>query len=134
MNLLAIIRRRKKVWIRRLAAPMAAAWLAMAWQPCATAMDAETGHEHRCAQCPPPEIEHCDDVVRQDCSDGDRFSADLRAAKAKSADDTKLSQVFLAVTGQPHRLPVLETQRCLTHPATAPPIRSLPILFCTYLK
>ena len=134
MNLLAAIRRRKKAWIRRLVAPVAAVWLTMAWQPCVMAMGADAGHEHRCEHCPPPKIEHCDDVVRHDCSDEDRFSADLRAAKAKSADDTKLAQIALAASDRPQRLLVLKAQRCLANPATAPPARPLPILFCSYLN
>ena len=134
MNLLAAIRRRKKVWIRRLGAPIIAVWLTMAWQPCVMAMDAGMDHEHRCEHCPPPEIDHCDDFVRHECSDEDRFSADRRAAKAKSADDTKLAHVPLAVSGLAQWLPVFKVHTCLANPATAPPGRPLPILFCSFLN
>lgn len=134
MNLLAAIRRRKKAWIRRLAAPIVAVWLTMAWQPCIMAMDAGMDHEHHCEHCPPPEIDHCHDVVRHDCEDDDFFSADLRAAKAKSADDTKLAQVTLAASERPQRLLLLQDQSCLAYPATAPPAPPLPVLFCSYLN
>ena len=134
MNLLAAIRRRKKAWIRRLAAPIVAVWLTMAWQPCVMAMDTGMGHGHHCEHCPPPEIDRCHDVVRHDCRDDDRFSADLRAAKAKSADDAKHAQVALIASEWPHRLRVLKDKRCLANLATAPPARSLPVLFCTYLN
>ena len=134
MNPLAAIRRRKKVWIRRLGGPIAAVWLTMAWQPCVMAMDAEMGHEHHCEHCPPPEIDHCDDVVRHECSDEDRFSADRRAAKVNSADDSMFAPVSFAVFGVAQRLPVIKAQTCLDNPATAPPGRPLPILFCSYLN
>ena len=134
MNLLATIRRRKKVWIPRLGAPIVAAWLAMAWQPCVMAMDAEMAHEHHCEHCPPPEIDHCGDAVRHECTDDDRFSADRRAAKAKSADDAEQVPVSLIASTQPHRLLVFKAQACLTDPATAPPGRPLPVLFCSYLN
>jgi hypothetical protein len=134
MNLLAAIRRRKKAWICRLGAPIVAVWLAMAWHPCVMAMDAEMGHEHHCEHCPPPETAHCNDVVRHDCSDEDRFSADLRAAKAKSADDLKLAQVSLAASGWSHRPAVIKAQSCLAYPATAPPTPPLPVLYCSYLN
>ena len=133
MNPLAAIRRRKHAWMRPLAAPIVAVWLNMAWQPCVMAMDADMGHEHPCDHCPPPAIEHCDDVIRHDCSDEDRFNADLRAAKAKSADDTKPAQVALAASHR-HRPVVLKAQACLANPATAPPAPPLPILFCSYLN
>lgn len=134
MNLLATIRRRKKAWIPRLGAPIVAVWLAMAWQPCVMAMDAEMGHENHCEHCPPPEIEHCDDVVRHECTGEDRFSADLRATKAKSADDAKQVPVSLTVSTQPLRLQAFRAQACLANPATAPPGRSLPVLFCSWLN
>jgi hypothetical protein len=134
MNLLAAIRRRKKAWICRLGAPIVAVWLAMAWHPCVMAMDAEMAHEHHCEHCPPPEIEHCGDAVRHECSDEDRLSADLRAAKAKSADDSKHVPVSLIASTQLHRLQVFKAQACLTDPATAPPGRPLPVLFCSYLN
>ena len=134
MNVLSAIRRRKKAWIRRLAAPIVAVWLTMAWQPCVMAMDAGMDHEHRCEHCPPPEIDHCHEVVSHDCKDEDRFSADLRAAKAKSADDAKHAPVPLAAPGQPHRLLALTARVCLAHPATAPPAPPLPILFCSWLN
>ena len=133
MNALAAIRRRKQTWMRPLAAPIVAVWLSMAWQPCVMAMDAGMGHEHHCDHCPPPAIKHCDDVVRHDCSDEDRFNADLRAAKAKSADDTKPAQVALAASHR-HQLVVLKAQACLANPATAPPAPPLSILFCSYLN
>lgn len=134
MNVLADIRRRKKAWIRRLGAPIAAVWLTMAWQPCVMAMDAGMEHEHRCEHCPPPETGHCDDVVRHDCRDEDRFSADVRAAKAKSADDSKHVAVSLLAAVRPHRLEPLNARACLSDPATAPPGRPLPVLFCTWLN
>ena len=134
MNLLAAIRRRKIVWIRRLAAPIVAVWLTMAWQPCVMAMDAGMSHEHRCPHCPPTEVEHCDVAVRHECSDEDRFSADLRAAKAKSADDLKLAQVSLSASGWSHRLAVVKVQTCRAYPATAPPTPPLPVLYCSYLN
>ena len=134
MNLLAAIRRRKKVWIRRLGTPVVAVWLTMAWQPCVMALDAGMHHEHHCEHCPPPEIEHCHDVVSHDCTDEDRFSADLRAAKAKSTDDAKHAPVPLAAPGLPHRLLALKAQTCLANPATAPPATPLPILYCSYLN
>ena len=134
MNLLAAIRRRKKVWIRRLAAPVVAVWLTMAWQPCVMAMGADMSHEHRCPHCPPAEMEHCDVAVRHECSDEDRFSADLRAAKAKFADDLKLAQVSLAASDWSHRLAVLKPQTCLAYPATAPPTPPLPVLYCSWLN
>ena len=134
MNLLAAIRRRKKVWIRRLGAPVAAVWLTMAWQPCVMAMGAELGHEHHCEHCPPPEIDHCDDAVRHECTDDDRFSADRRAAKAKSADDAEQVPVSLIASAQPHRLQGFKAEACLTNPATAPPGRPLPVLFCAWLN
>ena len=134
MNLLAAIRRRKKVWIRRLAAPIAAVWLTMAWQPCVIAMDAGMHHEHHCEHCPPPEVEHCQDAVSHDCRDEDRFSADLRAAKAKSADDLKLAPVSLDASGGSHQPAALKAQMCLAYPATAPPTPPLPVLYCSYLN
>ena len=134
MNLLAAIRRRKKVWIRRLGAPIVAVWLAMAWQPCVMAMDAEMGHEHHCEHCPPPEIDHCDDAVRHECTDDDRFSADRRAAKAKSADDAEQVPISLIASTRPHRLQGFKAEACLTNPATAPPGRMLPVLFCSFLN
>ena len=134
MNPLAAIRRRKKVWIRRLAAPIIAVWLTMAWQPCVMAMDAGEHHEHHCEHCPPPETEHCHDAAGHDCRDEDRFSADLRAAKAKSADDAKHAQIFLAETGGAYRLLALQAQMCPAYPATAPPVPPIPVLYCSWLN
>ena len=134
MNLLAAIRRRKKVWIRRLAAPIVAVWLTMAWQPCVMAMDAGMQHEHHCEHCPPPEVEHCHDAVSHDCRDGDRLSADLRAAQAKSADDAKQAPISLDAPGWPPRLLALKARTCRANPATAPPAPPLPILFCSWLN
>lgn len=134
MNLLAAIRRRKKVWIRRLGAPVAVVWLTTAWQPCVMAMDAGMHHEHHCEHCPPPEIEHCHDAVSHDCRDEDRFSADLRAAKAKSADDAKHAPFPLTAPDLPHRLLAVKAQTCLANPATAPPTPPLSILYCSYLN
>lgn len=134
MNPLVAIRRRKKVWIRRLGAPIVAVWLTTAWQPCVMAMDVDMHHEHRCPHCPLPEIEHCDVAIRHECSDEDRFSADLRAAKAKSADDLKLAQVSLAASGWSHQPAVIKAQSCLAYPATAPPTPPLPVLYCSYLN
>ena len=134
MNLLAAIRRRKKAWIRRLAAPIVAVWLTMAWQPCVMAMDAGTHHEHHCEHCPPPEVERCHDAARHDCGDEDRLSADLRAAKAKSADDAKHAQISVGAPGWPPRLLALEARACRANPATAPPTPPFPILFCSWLN
>ena len=134
MNLLAAIRRRKKVWICRLAAPIVAVWLTMAWQPCVMATAAGMHHEHHCEHCPPPEVERCHDAVSHDCRDEDRFSADLRAAKAKYADDLKLVQISLAASGGSHRLAALRVQMCLAYPPTAPPDPPLPVLYCSWLN
>ncbi len=134
MNLLALMRRRKKVWIHRLAAPFAVVWLTMLWQPCAMAMDGAMDIEHRCVHCPPPKLEHCDDDAPQDCGDDDRFNADRRAAKAKFGDDQKELLATPATAYRPFQLSFLPTNACLAHPATAPPTRPLPILFCTQLK
>ena len=134
MNLLAAIRRRKKVWIRRLGAPVIAVWLTVAWQPCVMAMGAGMEHGHHCEHCPPPETGHCGDVVRHDCGEEDRFSADVRAAQAKSADEAKHAAVIRSAPLRPHRLEEFAVPACLSNPATAPPGRRLPVLFCAYLN
>lgn len=134
MNLLAVMRRRHGVWIPRLAAPIAAVWLSMVWQPCAMAMDTGVQHEHRCAHCPPPKPEHCDDIVTHECDDGDQFRADLRTPKAKPGDGPTEFQAALVASNHPYWLPVPPVRPCLAHPPTAPPVQSLPILFCAFLN
>ena len=138
MNVLAVIRRRHRRWIPRLAALLAVAWLGMLWQPCAMAMgmDAGTAHaQHACPHCPPPQHTDCEDAA-DECTYVDRFDADRRTAKFKSgAGPEDVPHIVLPSSCPASRLPLPSRSyaRLAVH-RTVPPGPPLNILFCAYLK
>ena len=136
MSGLATIRRRKSIWGRHVLGTFAIAWLSVAMQPCAMAMDVETTDP--CPHCPPVEIldeAPCDVKISPDCAADGQIVTEARSGQLKLKD--KPSDLPPAVA------PVLYESEKLAHVAQAffdPLVRLNPsgpplnILYCVYLK
>ena len=149
MNILAAIRRRHRVWIPKLGAPLAVVWLSMLWQPCAVAMDMHTNmdmgagmhmsmdmdHEqHACPHCPPSMHEDCGSDATEACEYLDRFDTDRRTSKTKIDDDSTDLQLVLLTSHESQTIfSKSSLPSALKDHATAPPGPPLNLLFCVYL-
>ena len=157
MNILALIRRRKKVWILRLAAPFGVVWLSMLWQPCAMAMDADGGQhspmhmdmhggahtpmdmgmdhgQQSCPHCPPLMHEDCEGNASGDCDYFDRFDADRRVSKLKFEESSDIQPILHPLTQPPDLSLAFSVQGNPPKHTAAPPGPALTVLYCSYLN
>ena len=134
MNGLAIFRRHRTAWGRRVLSTFIVAWLAIILQPCAVA----AGVEHECPHCPPGathETSHFEVTASADCALSDQLNIESRSLQVKLEDT--FNNVPVTVAPESHeieksasiaqRSPGSAVFLSLSRP-------SLNVLYCVYLK
>lgn len=132
MNALAIKKGRQNTWGRRVLSAFAAAWLALAMQPCAMAAEVD---DSDCPHCPPSETPPCEVKLSPDCGPGDQIAGEVRGKPVKLKDvPNDVPVAIVPATFEParygHRPPPVLREYLLFNPSGPP--RN--VLFCVYLK
>jgi hypothetical protein len=139
---------RRLPWSRRALGLFAAVWLNLAWQPCAMALDSQSGHG--CPHCPPAydqsapshhghdvgpgSATHCDSL-QASCADGHEIGFESRAGKHPGAGNPGDVPVAIVSDIPEPQISAATNTACPARPPDRPHVApSLNVLYCVYLK
>ena len=131
---LAMSRKRRVMWGRRVLSTFFVSWLVIVLQPCVMAAEVDGD----CPHCPPAEqreLPLCDEIVAADCALDNQLIAEPRSLQVKAKDSSNdlpialASPTYTVTTPTFYKHPIPHNSAPLN--LSGPPRN---VLFCVYLK